>query len=222
VPRRFLKVSRNFGLAIAIKVTYSKIRGMLNPAVALPDGRVYDDRPRQVSFLIDTAEHDVATLNAVVEAVGAHDDGSWEICICERPATPPGISRVLERLRGTQPWIRIVRVDVAVDSTTAARWIVEQATGQFIALVAPRYVADAEAIQRLLDRMHDDPEIDAALIGTHDGPETSLLPAANCHLAMQRKSGYLMSQPGRWPLTAPALARQLHETKVRTAYIRAG
>jgi hypothetical protein len=225
LPRRFLKVSRNFGLAVAVKVTYSKIRGVLFPALALPDGRVYDRRPRQVSFLIDTAEHDAATVNAVVDVIGAHDGGTWEICICERPALPPEMARLLERLRGTQPWIRIVRADATIDGTTAARWIVEQATGQFIALVAPRYALSAEAIRGLLDQMHRDPELDAAaLIGTHDEPEKSSLPAAgvDCRLVMQRKSGYLASQPERWPLTAPALVRQLHEAKVRTAYVRAG
>ena len=116
LPRRFLKVSRNFGLAVAVKVTYSKIRGVLYPALALPDGRVYDHPPRQVSFLIDTAEHDAATVNAVVDVIGAHDAGTWEICICERPAVAPEMARLLERLRGTQPWIRIVQGQILLSS----------------------------------------------------------------------------------------------------------
>lgn len=220
LPRRFLKVSRNFGLAIAIKVTYSKVRGMLYPALALPDGRLYNHRPRHVSFLIDAVEHDAATVNAVVEIIAAQDRGSWEICICERPSLQPDMARLLERLRGTQPWLRIVRADATVDSTTATRWLVEQATGHIIALVTPHYVPDADAVQRLLDRIQRDSEIDAAtLVGMHNGPGDP--PPAACLLAMQRKSGYLASRPERWPLTAPALAQQLHEAKVRTADIRA-
>ncbi len=220
LARRFLKVTRNFGLAIAVKVTYSKVRGMLYPPLALPDGRVYNHRPRHVSFLIDAAEHDAATVKALVEIVGAHDGGSSEICLCERPPLQPDMARLLDRLRGTQPWLRIVTVDAAVDGTTAAQWIVEQATGQFIALVAPRYVPDAKAIRKLLDRMQRDPPIDAAaLLGE---PEEPPLPGAgaDCRLAMQRKSGYLASQSGRWPLTAPALARQLHEANTQAVYIR--
>jgi hypothetical protein len=224
LPSRFLKVTRNFGLAIAVKVTYSKIRGMLRPALALPDGRIYADNRRQVSLLIDAAEHDADTLNSTVEAVAANHRDGWEICICERPPVEPQVARLLERLRGTQPWIRIVTAGSAVDGATSARWIVEQATGQFIALVAPRCVADAEEIRRLLDRMHRDPKTDAAaFVGIQSAPEQPSLPAVgvSCRLAVQRKAGYLASQPERWPLTAPALARQLQEAKVRTAYIRA-
>lgn len=224
LPHRFLKVSRNFGLAVAVRVTYSKVRGLLYPPLALPDGRDYEHRPRQASFLIDGAEHSAATVSAVVEIISAHD-GSWEICICERRPLQPDMTRLLDRLRGTRPWLRIVRADAAADRTTAARWTVEQATGQLIALVAPCYVPDAEAIQRLLDRMQRDAEIDAAaLLGTHDRPDESSVPAAGagCRLAMQRKAAYLASQSELWPLTAPALVRQLQESKARTAYMAGG
>ena len=83
------------------------------------------------------------------------------------------MARTLARIRGTQPWIRIVTTDKSVDDATAARWTVEQATGQFVALVAPGYTPDAGAITRLLARLHNDSGIDAAvLIGTEEGGPT--------------------------------------------------
>lgn len=217
LPRRFLKVSRNFGLAIAVKVTWSKVRGMLFPALALPDGRAYEDRPRQVSFLLDTVEHAPGTMSAVAGMVEAHGDGSWEICVCDRPGAPPETLRLLARLRGTRPWIRIVKADAAADLPMAARWTVEQATGAFIALVAPHDAPDADAVRKLLDRMRHDEGIDAAIL---TGTREETAGSADCRLAMQRKSRYLESQAGRWPLSAAALAQRLPEAG--TACVRAG
>lgn len=214
LPRRFLKVSRNFGVAIAVKVTYSKIRGMLFPALALPDGRVYRDAPRQASFLVDAAQHDAVALKALVEIISANEGGRWEICICERLPMPSAMGPLLERLRGTQPWIRIVRTDPALDGTAAAQQVVEQATGQYIVLLAPHHVPGTEAIRSLIDRMDSDPEIDAAAV---IGPDE-----AEFHLAAHRKSAYLACHSDQWPLTAPALAKRLREGIVRTAYLRAG
>ena len=74
------------------------------------------------------------------------------------------MASALARLRGTQPWIRIVTADESIDDATAARWTVEQATGQFVALVGPGYAPEADAIARLLVRLHNDPGIDAAVL----------------------------------------------------------
>jgi len=220
--RSFIRVSRDFGFAIAIRVAYSKIRGMLRPALALPDAPNYNARHREVSFLLSTAEQSAATLDAVVEAISRRGDLDWGVCICERPPVEPKMARALARLRGTQPWIRMVTADRSVDDATAAQWTVEQATGQFVALVAPGYAPEAEAIARLLVRLHNDSEVDAAvLVGTGSGGAPLRVPWADCRMILQRKSGYLAALPGRWPLTAPALAKDLDEAGVPIAYISA-
>ena len=125
-------------------------------------------------------------------------------------------------LRGTQPWIRIVTADKSVDDATAARWTVEQSTGQFVALVATGYTPEADAIARLLAWLHNDPGIDAAvLVGTDEdfGCHPSRVESAHCRLLLLRKSGYLKALPGRWPLTAHALATVLNESGVPTPYM---
>ena len=114
--------------------------------------------------------------------------------------------------------------DETVDDATAARWTVEQATGQFVALAAPGYTPKSGAIARLLARMHDDAGIDAAALAGMDsgsGSPPSLVPWADCRLLLQRKSGYLAALGGRWHLTAPALAKDLDEAGVQTAYMAA-
>jgi hypothetical protein len=217
--RRFVTVSRDFGFVIGTRVAYSKLRGRLLPALALPDAPVYKALQRQVSVLLSTAEQGAATLDAVINALAGRRELDWEVCICERSPVEPETARVIGHFRGTQPWIRAVTTDQSVDNTTAARWTVEQATGQFVALLAPGYAAGADAIARLLTRLHNDPGIDAAaLVGTAHDPRC---PWVHCRLVLQRKSGYLAAVPGRWPLTAPALAKDLGEAGATTAYVAA-
>ena len=208
-----------------MRVAYSQVRGMLCPALALPDPPVYNARHREVSVLLSTAGQGAATLDAVVEVLARRGGLDWEVCVCERSPVEPEMARALARLRGTQPWIRLVTTDKSVDDATAARWTVEQATGQFVALVAPGYTPEAGAIARLLARLHNNSEIDAAALAATDsgsGGPPSPVRWADCRLLLQRKSGYLAALPGRWPLTAPALAKDLDEAGVPAAYMAAG
>jgi hypothetical protein len=222
--RRFITVSRDFGLAVAMRVAYSKVRGRLCPALALPDAPAYNAKHREVSVLLSTAGQGAATLDAVAEVVAERDGLDFEVCICERSPVEPEMARALARLRGTQPWIRIVTADESVDDATAARWTVEQATGQFVALVAPGYTPKAGAIARLLARLHNDLGINAAVLaGTERGlgSPPSFVPWADSRLLVQRKSGYLAALKGCWLLTAQAVAKDLDEAGVPTAYMAA-
>ncbi|MGH6840794.1 MAG: hypothetical protein ACREDV_01695 [Methylocella sp.] len=222
--RRFVAVCRDFGVRIALRVAYSKVRGRLCPALALPDAPVYNALHREVSVLLDTAGQAAATLDAVVEALAERGLLDWEVCICERVPVEPEIAGALARIRGTRPWIRIVTADESIDDATAARWTVEQATGQFVALVAPGYAPKAGAIERLLARLQNEPGIDAAVLAGTDrclGGPPPLDAAADCRLLLQRKSGYLAAIEGRWHLVASVLAKDLDEAGVPTAYMAA-
>lgn len=192
--------------------------------MALPGAPVYNAWHREVSVLLSTAERDVATLDAIVEVLARRGGYDWEVCICERSPVEPEMARAIARYRAMQPWIRIVKTDEFVDDATAARWTVEQATGQFIALVAPGYTLEAGAIERLLARLHSSSGIDAAVLAgteSHSGNPPSPVPWIGCRLLLQKKSGYLTVFQGRWPLTAPALAKELGEAGVPTAYVAA-
>jgi hypothetical protein len=222
--RRFVTAFRDFGFTIALRVTFSKVRGWLCPASALPGAPVYTARQRQVSILLSTAEQGAATLDAVVGVLSTRGELDWEACVSERSPVDLEMARALAHLRGMQPWIRVVATDKSIDDAMAARWTVEQATGQFVALVAPGYTPRADAIAGLLARLQNDPGIDAAvLIGTDtsSGRPPSRVRWADCRMLLQRKSGYLAAVAGRWILTAPALAEHLGEAGVPTAYVAA-
>jgi hypothetical protein len=209
---RLATITRDFGFAVAARVIFSKLRGRLFPALALPDAPAYDAPHREVSFLLGTVEHGAATLEGVIAALAGRGGMDWEVCVCERAPVAPETERALARVRGSRPWIRIVRADASVAATTAAQWAVEQATGRFVALVAPGYAPDTGAVAELLARLHGDSTIDSAvLVGTDPGsgnPPSAPRPT-DCLMMLQKKSAYLAAGARHWPLTAPALAESL-------------
>ena len=223
--RRFATVSRDFGIGVAIRVAYSGLRGRLYPALALPDAPIYEAGHRQLSMLVSTAEQGAATLDGIAEILAGRGGAEWEVCVCERSPAPPEIERALARCRRSRPRVRIVTTDASIDAATAARWTVEQATGRYVALMAPQYEPEAEAIARLLARLHAEPGTDAAaLVGTGPGAgrPPAPVPPAGVVLLVQRKSAYLAAFPDRWPLTVAAAIQHLAEAGVPTAYLGAG
>ncbi len=223
---RFIVASRDFGLGVAFRVAYSKVRGGVFPSLALPEPPSYDGPRRELSVLIDAGGEEVATLEAIVAAVGERHRSRWEVCVCAQPPVRPEMQEALSRLRGTRPWLRIVPADGALDAATARRWTVEQATGEFIALVAPGFGVDAEGTAKLLARLRDKPEIDAAVLietnGGSDGAPARPLQSDGCRMVLQRKSGYLTAASELWPLAAPALAKLLDQSGARIGATDAG
>lgn len=220
--RRFVRVSRDFGLAAAIRVTCSKIRGLLWPALALPGAPVYTAR-RELSFLLDAATQEVATLHSIVDMIAARGGSEWEICIGEPASVEARMAGVLASLRGTRPWIRIVTTDRSIDGRTAALWTVEQATGQFVALVAPGSLVTTDAVARLLARLDEDSGSDCAVLLAGDGDHSgaSRRRAASCRILVQRKSTYLDALPEKELMTAVALVESLEEAGVPIVYVTA-
>ena len=207
--RRFATAARHFGLGVAVRVAYSKVRGRLFPAKALPDAPVWRQAPRELSILFCAAEQDAVTLEAAVQVIAERSGSDWELCVWARSPIGPPFERALTRLRGASPRIRVVSTDPSVDEATAARWTVEQATGEFVALLAPGYLVDADAIVRILDRLRGDQRIEAAILVEPIG--SAAQPHGDCRLLAQRKSRYLATAWRHWPLTAPILARTLQE-----------
>jgi hypothetical protein len=221
--RRFITASRDFGFVAATRVAYSQVRGRLFPGMALPDPPIYTTGPRQLSLLLSTADHGAAALQSVVEIVGQRRESGWEACICARSPIEGEAAKALARAHGTQPWIRIVTTDKSIGDTTAARWTVEQATGEFVALLAAGFTPAAGSIARLVSLLRKDSGIDAAGLVQSN---VELKGAAaeirwtNCRLLVQRKSSYLASNSGRWPLTADGVARELEEAHASIGYLR--
>jgi hypothetical protein len=209
-------VSRDFGLGVATRVAYSKLSGIVWPNLALPDGPPWNATPRELSILLSTAEHDAAMLSALIEALAAHGRPDWEICISARLPAQPETVRTLARLCGTQPWLRVVSTDQAIDETTAAQWTTEQATGEFVALLSAGYRPDLNAIATLLAGLRGGTGPDAAVLletGSRSTDAPSNAPRPGVRLVLQRKSAFLAFLP-RSLISAAALVRELDRAAV--------
>jgi len=210
----FIRVCRKFGMRTAVRVAYFRLRGRLFPALALPDPSLPNIAPHELSVLLDTAEHDAVTISSIVDLAASRGKSDWEICICERVPLEPGMARAIARCRGKAPWIRIVAADLGVEEAVAAQWTVEQATGEYVGLVARGYAPKLESFSELLARLRDSQAFDAAaLVSANTEPANS-----GCRLLLQRKSEYLAAFKGRWPLAAPDLASTLEGQGIAIAY----
>ncbi len=194
----FRKVRKNFGLATAIRVSFFRLRGALIPALALPPPPVQRAAWRDISILLDAAEHDVATLDGVIHLLADRNRLDWEVCIRAHEPLTADKAQALARWRGAKPWIRVVAADASIDGVTAAQWTVEQATGRYLALLAPGWAPQFDAFAALLDRLRSEPKIDAAALIGRDGGQVE----RNCRLLLHRKAQYLTLSQGYWPLAA--------------------
>lgn len=218
----FVAITRNFGLMIALRVTYSKIRGWLCPWLALTRPPLRAVGPRELSVVLSTVGQSATTLNAMVDIVAEQSASNWEICICECLPTSPEMASALERWRGTQAWLRIITSDESVNEATAARRTVEQTTGQYVALVAWDYTPNATTFEKLLDHLRDNAEICAAfLVGTDNAHGHPPLPTAatECRLLIQRKAIYLATFSQRMELSVTSAASTLSAAGVTSVYI---
>jgi hypothetical protein len=212
-----IRVYRNFGLATAIRVIYFRVRAMLFPTLALPDPSVPLTTPHEVSILLNSAEHDAALLDAVVDLLVGREKADWEICICARSSSQSDM-QALDRYHGNQPWIRVVITDAVIDDETAARWTIEQSTGVYVALVAPGYSPQFDAITRCVNLLYNRLDLDAvALVKTE--AETEGHQVGRCSLVLQRKSKFLEAFQGQWTIGAPAVVDALRKISAPIAYI---
>jgi len=189
---------------------------MVLPDLALPDVPPYDAGPQELSLLLSTTEHDAATLSAIVEALAARGCPEWEICISARLPALPETARTLARLHGTQPRLRIVSTDQAIDEATAAQWTTEQATGEFVGLLSAGYRPDLNVIATLLAGLRDRTGPGAAMLletgsGSTDAPSNG--PPSGVRLVLQRKSAFLAFLPQSL-ISAAALAGELDRAAV--------
>jgi hypothetical protein len=210
-----VRVYRNFGFWTAIRVVYFRVRGILFPTLALPDPSVPVRAPHEVSILLNSAEHDAALLDAVVDLLAGREKSDWEICVCARPSAQPDMLQALDRHHGKQPWIRVVMTDGVVDDETAAQWTIEQSTGVYVAFIAPDYSPQFDAIERCVSLVCNRSDLDAAAVvktGT-DGHQ------GRCGLVLQRKSKYLEVFQGQWTLRAPAVVDALKKISAPIGYI---
>lgn len=201
--RRFLEVTRDYGVKTAARLAVSKLRGKLAPSLALPEPPSYAGWRRDLTLLLRASQCDAATLASLADDL----DASWEICVCDDAADATPVAALIARLRGASPYFRVISAREAPDERTAARWTVEQATGDAVAFLAPFAAVDRATLAAALSHVTSLSHQGGVVISTRR--ENGAAPRERIYA--QRKSAYLDVAQECWPLTAPdcvALARE--------------
>lgn len=127
------------------------------PAV---DWRHIDPSALRLSVVIPVHDTPAETLVQALESVRAQTHASWELCVCDDRSSLQETVDVLERYRGTDPRIRIVRADRQLGISGATNLAAEQATGDFLVLLDHDDELHPQALAEIADAARAHPDVD--------------------------------------------------------------
>jgi len=144
LAQRFVDIARGAGLRVALSMAWRKtaaLRRRFSSKTYLQwradpgeHGRVLAQGCR-ISVVVPVYNTAPRYLEACIQSVIAQSYPNWELCLCDDASTREDTREVLERYRGTDPRIRIVRADRNLHIARAANLAAEQASGRFLAFL---------------------------------------------------------------------------------------
>ncbi len=142
--RRFLDIAQGAGLRVALSMAWRKTAALRRrfPAgsylswIADPGerGRVLAQGCR-ISVVVPVFNTAPRYLEACIQSVLAQSYPNWELCLCDDASTREDTRAALDRHRGTDPRIRIVRTQRNLHIARAANLAAEQASGRYLAFL---------------------------------------------------------------------------------------
>ena len=168
------------------------------PTTAPPPGR-----PPQISVLTPVHDPPIQMLREAIDSVLAQTYPNWELCLVDDGSTHPEITAELHRYANADPRIKLTRHPTAGGISTATNTALDNATGDYIALLdhddtlapdALQQIADTITAQPDLDMIYTDEDIvlDGHRIWVHHKPAWSLdtlrTNGYTCHLGVYRSS----------------------------------
>lgn len=179
--QRFVDIVRSSGLRVAAGMAWRKAMALRRASMPRRYLRWLAD-PRQgarvhahgcrVSVVLPVHDTPAHHLEACIRSVLGQRYRNWELCICDDASTRADTREVLERHRGTDPRIRMVRSDENLHISRATNLAAEQASGRFLAFLdhddllhpmALFEVARADLVQGDIDLLYtDEDELDEA------------------------------------------------------------
>jgi len=103
-----------------------------------------------VSLLVPVYNTPPAILEATIRSVLAQTYQGWELCICDDASTSTSTRYVLDRFRGSDPRIKIIRNATNLHIAGATNAASELATGEFIGLLDHDDLLTPDALERMV------------------------------------------------------------------------
>lgn len=113
-----------------------------------------------ISILIPVYNTPGQVLDETIQSVLTQTFQNWELCICDDCSTLPETLEVLERYRGTDWRIKIVRAPINLNISRATNLCSEMACGEFLGFLDHDDVLEPDALEQIAAYLELDPQID--------------------------------------------------------------
>ncbi|HWB46308.1 MAG TPA: glycosyltransferase [Hyphomicrobiaceae bacterium] len=172
---RFVRVAHEEGLVAAVERARLFIRTravrplqprptrIATPAVTLePVRNINEMRARgpTISILTPVYNTPAGILDDAIQSVLRQTYPNWELCICDDGSTSAETLEVLERYRGVDWRLRIVRAPHNLNIARATNLAAELATGEFVGFLDHDDVLEADALDHIVRGIAGCPEAD--------------------------------------------------------------
>ena len=114
----------------------------------------------RISVVVPVYETPPAILGECIMSVLAQRHAEWELCICDDCSSCPETLAVLQKYRGSDPRIRIVRAERNLGISGATNLAAEQATGGMLAFLDHDDLLHPEALAEIAHAVDQMPDID--------------------------------------------------------------
>ncbi len=142
----FRDVARTGGLQLALDMTRKKLSRTLQRALKRrrrqvaerslpPDLGSVQRKGCLISVVVPVHDTPPELLETCIQSVVRQAYENWELCICDDASARPETLAALEKWRGADPRIRIVRSDENLHISRASNLAAEQATGRYLAFL---------------------------------------------------------------------------------------
>jgi GT2 family glycosyltransferase/glycosyltransferase involved in cell wall biosynthesis len=129
------------------------------PARVAEEIRGWTSKPI-ISVITPVYNVDAVYLRDCIESVLAQYYPFWELCLCDDGSTAAETVQTLEAYRGTDPRIKIVRLDKNLGIAAASNRAAEISTGEFLAMLDNDDELAPEALYEVAKAIQEDPQID--------------------------------------------------------------
>ena len=119
-----------------------------------------NDKPVRISVIVPVLNTPPAVLMACIDSVRRQSYPNWELCICDNQSDRPETLRMLDRYRGSDVRIKIVRGAQRLRSNSASHRAAEMATGEYLALLGPSDLLHRDALLEVARTVFLDPKLD--------------------------------------------------------------
>jgi O-antigen biosynthesis protein len=162
VIRKFLALCREQGFwqALRVSVDVAHRRFLPLPSQTLPDPEPPSITDFRISILMPVYNTPPDVLDEAICSVIEQTYPNWELCICDDCSTSKATLQVLERYRGIDPRIKILRSPSNAHIARATNMAADVATGHFVGFLDHDDTLSPDALASVVRAIEDNPNVD--------------------------------------------------------------